>query len=153
MAPKRKGGGTKGFLKTAARAGAEPGDDAAPQDPVAAVPHSEQRQSATDGAAASAELALEAHSTAAPAANGSTAPAANGAAAAAPLVKMPQESGLGEGGAGGDETRGQMLQRHKKATCLQAYAYHETQTVHVFVLVTAAISSKALLYLCRRQKR
>ena len=117
MAPKRKGGGTKGFLKTAVRAGAEQGDDAAPQEAAAAVPQPDGDQSGGDAAPAPAVNSGEARAAVeAPAASATTSPAANGAtAAAAEPAKLSLGSEPGEGGGGGgDETRGQMLQRHKK---------------------------------------
>ena len=125
MAPKRKGGGTKGFLKTAARAGAEPGDDAAPQE---AVPTAQQQDADQRAADAAPPPAAPLADSLAP--NSSTANAANGSAAAAEPSTKPEDDESRQGGAeGGDETRGQMLQRHKKVLdsnrLLQAAECHE----------------------------
>ena len=124
MAPKRKGGGTKGFLKTAVRAGTEQGDAAAPQEATPAVPQADGDQSGAGAAAASDVGSTETPALAkAPAASVSALHAANGAAAAAHRSKPAPGAEPGEGGGGGgggDETRGQMLQRHKKVPCVRA---------------------------------
>ncbi len=136
MAPKRKGGGTKGFLKTAVRAGAEQGDDAAPQEAAPAVPQPDAGdQSGGDAAPVPANGSAEAHAVSQrSAASATTAPVANGAAAAAEAGRPspaaePGEGGVegGGGGDGGDETRGQMLQRHKKVRCVLVLHSSETR--------------------------
>lgn len=124
MAPKRKGGGTKGFLKTAVRAGAEQGADAAPQEAAAAVPQPDGDQSGGDAAPPPAGGSAEAPAVSqGSAASATSAPRANGATAAAaehgkPSPGAEHGEGDGGGGGGGDKTRGQMLQRHKKVRCV-----------------------------------
>ena len=108
MAPKRKGG-AKGFLKSAARAGAEPSDDGAPEETPTATPPLEAAQSKEDAAPAAPQEEVSTPLTAAHPVNGSS--------AAKELSDAPDESE--PGGGGGEETRGQMLQRHKRVLALR----------------------------------
>ena len=102
MAPKRKGG-AKGFLKSAARAGAESSDDIAPEEASGAKPPLEVPLSKDDATPANVPQKVQSPPT--------TVHPTNGSAAATEPGTAPNEGGAG---GGGEETRGQMLQRHKR---------------------------------------